>query len=139
MTIGIVYVLSRMRIDVTVAVEWDRPVYEAIIRRARHIKAGLIVAGQHSGDHSVAGLLRLTDWELLRLAPVPVLLIKAPGSYRQRQLFIGNTAEAVLDNLSCDVLIIKPAHFVSGVRSRRRGTSEAKSTAICRYPYFEVL
>jgi universal stress protein E len=37
-----------------------------------------------------------------------------------RQLFIGNTAEAVLDNLNCDVLIVKPAQFVSGVPSRRR-------------------
>ena len=74
--------LRRRRIEVTVTGEWDRPAYEAIIRRARHIKADLIVAGQHTGDHSVAGLLHLTDWELLRLAPVPVLLIKAHGSYR---------------------------------------------------------
>lgn len=238
----------RPRIDVTAAAEWDRPPYEAIIRRAQHIKADLIVAGRHIGDHSIAGLLRLTDWELLRLAPVPVLLVKAPGRYRHpvvmaavdpahanskparlderiliasstltralrgtlhalhaylpfpliekphlplsqatlerlkveiaatashdfdrvlrttkipkahrhlvgrhpidaieqtaadihssivvmgaisragfKQLFIGNTAEAVLDNLNCDVLIVKPAHFLSGVPSRRRGVRQ---------------
>src|SRR5581483_3753286 len=74
--------LRRRRIHVTVAVEWDRPAYEAIIRRAQHIKADLIVAGQHTGDHTLAGLLRLTDWGLLRLAPMPVLLIKTPGGYR---------------------------------------------------------
>jgi len=236
--------LRRRRIAVTVAGEWDHPVYEAIIRRARHIKADLIVAGLRTSDHSIAGLLHLTDWELLRLAPMPVLLIKTPGSYRHpvvvaavdpahanskpvrldelilsasatltralhgtlhalhayvpfplvpkphlplsqatlerlkadvataarsrfervlrttkirernrhlvgrhpidaiertaaeihssivvmgalsrsgfRGLFIGNTAEAVLDNLNCDVLVVKPAHFVSDVPQRRR-------------------
>lgn len=107
--------LRRRRIEVTVAGEWDHPAYEAIIRRARHIKADLIVAGQHAGDHSVAGLLHLTDWELLRLAPVPVLLVKARESYRHPIVI------AAIDNLNCDVLIVKPAHFVSDVPSRQRG------------------
>jgi universal stress protein E len=47
------------------------------------MKADLIVADQHAGRHSAAGLLHLTDWELLRLSPVPVLLAKTPGTYRQ--------------------------------------------------------
>ena len=65
------------------AAEWDFPVYEAIVRRAKQISADLIVADQHLGRHSVAGLLRLTDWELLRLSPVPVLLVKTPRPYRK--------------------------------------------------------
>jgi nucleotide-binding universal stress UspA family protein len=36
-------------------------------------------------------------------------------------LFIGNTAERVLDRLTCDVLIIKPAHFKTRVPKRSRG------------------
>jgi universal stress protein E len=74
--------LRRDHIDVTVAAEWDFPVYEAILRRASQTKADLIVADQHAGRHSVAGLLHLTDWELLRLSPVPVLLVKTRGTYR---------------------------------------------------------
>jgi universal stress protein E len=66
---------------VTVATEWDFPAYEAIVRRAKQIKADLIVADQHAGRHTIAGLLHLTDWELLRLSPVPVLLVKTRGSY----------------------------------------------------------
>lgn len=78
-------IAARLRqhdIEVTSAVEWDFPVYEAIVRRAQKVKADLILADQHSGRHTVAGLLHLTDWELLRLSPVPVLLVKTPGTYR---------------------------------------------------------
>jgi universal stress protein E len=69
-------------VAVSVAAEWDFPVYEAIIRRAERIKADLIVADQHLGKHRAAGLLHLTDWELLRLSPIPVLLVKTSGTYR---------------------------------------------------------
>lgn len=70
-------------IKVTVAAEWDFPVYEAVVRRAHQIKADLIVADQHAGRHTMAGLLHLTDWELLRLSPVPTLLVKTSGTYRR--------------------------------------------------------
>lgn len=74
--------LRRDKVKVTVAAEWDFPAYEAIVRRASQTKADLIVADQHGGRHTVAGLLHLTDWELLRLSPVPVLLVKTRGTYR---------------------------------------------------------
>jgi universal stress protein E len=75
--------MRREGIKVTTAAEWDFPVYEAIVRRAAQAKADLIVADQHEGRHTAAGLLHLTDWELLRLSPVPLLLIKTPGAYRR--------------------------------------------------------
>jgi len=80
------FVAARVRrndLKVTVAAEWDYPVYEAVIRRAAHIKADLIVAEQHAGRHRAPSLLRLTDWELLRLSPVPVLLVKTDAAYRR--------------------------------------------------------
>src|ERR1035437_2628555 len=69
-------------IKVTVCAEWDYPAHEAIIRRAQAIKADLIVASRHGGRHRMPWLLRLTDWELVRLSPVPVLLVKNPHPYR---------------------------------------------------------
>ena len=69
-------------LEVSVAAEWDYPVYESIVRRAHRMQADLIVADQHAGRHAAAGLLHLTDWELLRLSPVPVLLVKTSGTYR---------------------------------------------------------
>jgi universal stress protein E len=69
-------------IDVSTAVECDYPTYEVIIRRATQTKADLIVVRQHDGRHAMPGFLRLTDWELLRYSPVPVLLVKRSAPYR---------------------------------------------------------
>jgi universal stress protein E len=236
--------LREENLQVAVGVEWDYPVFEAIVRRANETKADLIVAERHAGRHFAAGLLQLTDWELLRTSPVPVLLVKTGGTYQRpvvlaavdpshanakpanlderilragiqfskalqgslhavhsyiplptpfptnlltdeavrkvmvdvatqarrgfertlrsfeipkarrhllarhpinaieetahelnsaivvmgalsrsglKRLFIGNTAESLLDTLACDFLIIKPAHFSSAVQRRRRG------------------
>jgi universal stress protein E len=75
--------LRRKGIRVVPSVQWDYPVYEAVIREALRVGADLIVAGQHTGRHTAARLLRLADWELLRLSPVPVLLIKRAAVYRR--------------------------------------------------------
>jgi universal stress protein E len=75
--------LRRTGLKVSVSVEWDYPAYEAIVREACRIGAGLIVAGQHPGRHFAAGLLHLNDWELLRLSPMPVLLVKQARSFRK--------------------------------------------------------
>jgi universal stress protein E len=70
-------------IKVTVSAEWDHPAHEAIIRRARAIKADLIVASLHAGRHRMPWLMRLTDWELVRGSPVPLLLVKNAHPYRR--------------------------------------------------------
>src|SRR5271167_838131 len=70
-------------IKVKVSAGWDYPAHEAIIRRAQAIKADLIVAARHASKHRMPWLLRLTDWELVRLSPVPVLLVKDPHPYRR--------------------------------------------------------
>jgi universal stress protein E len=75
--------LRRRGVEVVSSVQWDYPVYEAIIREAVRVGADLIVAARHAGRHTAAGLLQLTDWELLRLSPVPVLLVKRDGLYRR--------------------------------------------------------
>jgi universal stress protein E len=75
--------LRRVGIKVSVSAEWDYPAHEAVIRAAVRAGADLIVAERHAGRHLAAGLLRLTDWELLRLAPLPVLLVKRSGRYRR--------------------------------------------------------
>jgi universal stress protein E len=69
-------------LHIDIAAEWDMPVYEAIIRRARTIKADLIVAEPHHGRHLLP-LLHFNDWELLRRSPLPVLLVKRKGLYAQ--------------------------------------------------------
>src|ERR1017187_2266217 len=75
--------LRRHHIKVAVRAAWDFPAYEAIIRRAVKIKADLIVASAHAGRHRLPGLMRLTDWELVRLSPIPLLLVKDERPYRR--------------------------------------------------------
>ena len=75
--------LRRTGLTVTVSVAWDYPAYEAVIREAVRLGAGLIVAERHPGRHLAAGLLHLNDWELLRRSPMPVLLVKQARPYRQ--------------------------------------------------------
>lgn len=62
-------------------VEWDFPPHEAVIRAAHGFDADLIVAERHATRHHLAWALRFTDFELLRLAPMPVLLVKTPNAY----------------------------------------------------------
>lgn len=75
--------LRRMGVKTECSVEWDYPAYEAIIREAGRVGADLIVAERHAGRHIAPRLLQLTDWELLRLSPVPVLLVKHTRLYRR--------------------------------------------------------
>ncbi len=75
--------LRRHGIGVAVAAEWDHPPSEAIVRRAVRRKVDLVVAERHSGRHLAGWMLSYTDWELLRLAPCPVLIVKSPRPYHR--------------------------------------------------------
>jgi universal stress protein E len=70
-------------IKVILSAEWDYPAHEAIVRHAQATKADLIIASIHAGRHRMPWLLRLTDWELVRVSPIPVLLVKNPHPYRR--------------------------------------------------------
>jgi len=77
--------VRRHGIDVDVAADWDFPPYEAIIRKAQRISADLVVVENHhgTGRHPARWLLAYTDWELLRLCPTPVLLVKNRRMYHR--------------------------------------------------------
>ena len=74
--------LRERGLTVSTAAAWDYPAYEAIARRAVALGADLIVAPRRD-RHRLAALLGYTDWELLRLSPVPVLLVKTSQPYRR--------------------------------------------------------
>jgi len=73
--------LEKAGVRVEATVEWDFPPHEAVIRAARRFDADLIVAERHASKHHLAWALRFTDFELLRLAPMPVLLVKTQQAY----------------------------------------------------------
>lgn len=78
--------LRRHDIRVSVSAVWDYPVYEAIVRHALARRTDLIVAQRYGGRHSAAGLLQLTDWELIKISPLPVLLVKSSRPYHRPRL-----------------------------------------------------
>lgn len=69
-------------IHVKVSVSWDFPAYEAIVRQALKAKADLIVVQRYGAKHTAPALMQLTDWELVKISPVPALLVKNPRPYR---------------------------------------------------------
>lgn len=114
--------LRRKGIHVSVSVQFDYPIYEAIIREAIRLKADMIVADQHHG-HRAASLLHLTDWELLRLSPVPVLLVKTAQPYRHPKILAAVDPEHTYAKpVWLDRAILEAAHFVA---TSLRGTLHA--------------
>jgi universal stress protein E len=105
---------------VSVAVEWDYPAYEAIVRRALRIGADLIVAECHAGRRIAPGLLRLADWELLRLSPVPVLLVKGTRPYHHPTLVMAlDPSHAFAKPAKLDEEIVQVGRAVSaGLRGK---------------------
>lgn len=64
-------------LDVDVCAVWEDPVHEAVVRAALREKADLVVAGRHERRADRSPQLRLTDWELMRLCPRPLLLTRS--------------------------------------------------------------
>jgi universal stress protein E len=107
-------------IDVDVAADWDYPPYEAIIRKAQRISADLVVIENHhgTGRHPARWLLSYTDWELLRLCPMPVLLVKNRRLYhRPRVLAAVDPSHAFAKSANLDRQILRAgAQLVHALR-----------------------
>lgn len=110
-------------IRVSISAEWDYPAHEAIIRCAQQCKADLIVAERHAGSHGAAWLLQLTDWELVRWSPLPLLLVKDPHPYRHPVVLAAvDPSHAFEKPLKLDAAVLDAADTVSGAL---RGTLHA--------------
>jgi universal stress protein E len=64
--------------NVTTKVVWGGPAYEGILATAREWQADLIVVGTHEPE-TLHTRLTDTDWQLMRRAECPLLLIKRPA------------------------------------------------------------
>ncbi len=100
---GLALRLRRRGIRVSVSAEWDHPADEAILREAARVRADLIVVEAHPRHHGASSFLRLTDWELLRRSPVPLLLVKRPAPYRRPRVLAALDPDHTFDKpLSLD-------------------------------------
>ena len=57
---------------------WDAPAYQGALRAAREWPADLLVVGAHERHPALRTRLTDTDWQLMRLCPCPLLLVKDP-------------------------------------------------------------
>ena len=59
-------------------VVWGAPAYQGVLDVAREWRADLLVVGVHERGLRVGTRMTDTDWQLMRLAPCPLLLVKDP-------------------------------------------------------------
>jgi universal stress protein E len=83
--------------------------------RARISEAVLAVAARHALPREDVRVLQGSATETLpafaQQSGADLLVMGAVSRGRVREIFIGSTAERVLDRLPCDVLVVKPADF----------------------------
>lgn len=68
-------------LKVATKVAWDYPVFEAIVREVLRARPDLVVSGSHRRAFGARLFLTNTDWQLIRLCPVPLLFVKQERAY----------------------------------------------------------
>jgi universal stress protein E len=132
--------LRRTGLNVTVAAEWDFPIHEAVVRRARRTRADLIVAERHDGRHIAPWMLRYTDWELLRHSPVPVLLVKTRRAYDAVKVLAAiDPSHAFAKTARLDERILRIAAQVSAVARGRLHALHAYVPSLGDLPTAELV
>jgi universal stress protein E len=107
--------LCKQGIKATANVDWDYPAHEALVRQARRHDIDLIVAECHARTRKAAPwLLHLTDWELLRTSPVPVLLVKNRNAWSKPVVLAAvDPAHSRAESSALDTEILKLASTFS--------------------------
>ncbi len=75
---------------------------------------------QEAARHLVEGPIQGAIESVARRTRASIVVMGAISRRGLRRLFIGNTAERLLGHLDCDVLVVKPPGFRSGVPARGR-------------------
>jgi universal stress protein E len=71
--------------------------------------------------HLIRGLPAAAIPATARKTGSALVVIGAVSRSALARLFIGNTAESVMDELRCDLLVVKPARLAARVARARRG------------------
>jgi len=67
---------------------WDYPVHESIIREVLREEVDLVVIESHRHGAAARLVLTNTDWQLIRLCPCPVLLVKTTRRYDRPRVLV---------------------------------------------------
>jgi universal stress protein E len=73
---------------IRVAVEWDFPAHEAIVRQALAMKPDLVIAESHRHGRLARWVLANTDWELIRTCPTPLWFVRSDALPRAPRVMV---------------------------------------------------
>ncbi len=107
--------LRKQGLRVICTAGWDYPATHAIVRQAVKSRSDLVVVDGRA-THPGRWLLRYTDWELLRLCPTPVLLVKSSEPYEKPRVL------AAIDPTHAAA---KPARLDAAILAAAGGLSRA--------------
>lgn len=74
--------LRSLGLTVHTNVKWDHPLYEGIVRHAADSGAKLVFKDTHHHSALERALLTNTDWNLIRICPIPLWLVKAQDLHK---------------------------------------------------------
>jgi universal stress protein E len=93
---------------------WGAPAYQGALDVAREWQADLLVVGAHEQGLRVGTRLTDTDWQLMRLAPCPLLLVKDPFFTGYRTVLAAvDPAHPEPDRAGIDSVVLDVARTVS--------------------------
>jgi universal stress protein E len=73
---------------VRIAVEWDFPAHEGIVRHVLAAKSDLVVAESHRHGRMARWVLANTDWELIRTCPTPIWFVRSAALPRKLRVMV---------------------------------------------------
>ena len=96
------------------AVVWEEPAYAAVLRAAIRDDADLIVIGTHRPRANRTPILKQNDWELMRYASRPLLIVRGTGSKRSGPVVAALDPSHVNDKpAALDAELAKGAHMLA--------------------------
>lgn len=121
--------LLRDGIKVRIRVRWDYPVHESIVREVLRGKSDLVVAESHRHTRLARIVLSNTDWQLIRVCPVPVLFVKTARPYVRARIL------AAVDPLHA---FAKPAELDAGILAAAAGFARGFSGRLHAVHFYQL-
>lgn len=118
--------LRKKGLKVTVKAVWDYPAFEGIVREVMRLKPDLVVAESRRRAYGARLFLTNTDWQLIRLCPVPLLFVKQAKPYgKARVLAAVDPLHSHAKAARLDERILEIAQAVAEMHSGRLDVAHA--------------
>jgi universal stress protein E len=113
------------------SVRWDYPAYEGIVRQALRYKADLVVASSRRHRRLERWFLDLTDWQLIRLCPAPLLLVKNSRPWKKPTVLAAvDPLHAHAKPAALDDRILETAELLHGCLGGRLDAAHVHAAAV---------